>query len=298
MVGFAVVFYALTRGLWWHWRYWLWVALAALVAVGLVVPFFLPYARDSARRSALRPARSQMPTMVGGRLAGVARLARMGASVDAAAARIVERGALPGFLLTLVGLAGIVVVAARRSPEAITPTPRSIPDSPTARRPHETARALRPIGGIAFWISFGPKAGLYTLFYHYVPAFELLRAPARLASSSAWTWPWARRSCSHGSAGAAGRADLAAPRWPSPPCSPCRGRGRATADPRGRPPRGEQRLSHPGQRTQGRRGGVPLLLPPQRLAPAHAVHAVVDQRTGSRSSTATATTSRRTSATT
>jgi hypothetical protein len=32
---------------------------------------------------------------------------------------------------------------------------------------------------LAFWLSFGPFAGLYTLFFEVVPAFSLLRAPAR-----------------------------------------------------------------------------------------------------------------------
>ena len=32
---------------------------------------------------------------------------------------------------------------------------------------------------LAAWLSFGPDAGLYSLMYRYVPAFTLLRAPAR-----------------------------------------------------------------------------------------------------------------------
>ena len=32
---------------------------------------------------------------------------------------------------------------------------------------------------LALWSSFGPAAGLYTLLYHTVPVFSLLRAPAR-----------------------------------------------------------------------------------------------------------------------
>ena len=35
------------------------------------------------------------------------------------------------------------------------------------------------IAVLTFWLSFGPKAGLYTLFYEIVPAFSFLRAPAR-----------------------------------------------------------------------------------------------------------------------
>ena len=30
-----------------------------------------------------------------------------------------------------------------------------------------------------FWLTFGPKAGLYTLLYYTVPVFSFLRAPSR-----------------------------------------------------------------------------------------------------------------------
>jgi hypothetical protein len=35
------------------------------------------------------------------------------------------------------------------------------------------------IAFVALWSSFGPRAGLYTVLYHTVPVFSLLRAPAR-----------------------------------------------------------------------------------------------------------------------
>jgi hypothetical protein len=35
-------------------------------------------------------------------------------------------------------------------------------------------------GLLAFWLSFGPDAGLYTLFYDTVPVFSFLRAPGRI----------------------------------------------------------------------------------------------------------------------
>ena len=35
------------------------------------------------------------------------------------------------------------------------------------------------IAVISFWITFGPKAGLYSLLYQFVPVFTFLRAPAR-----------------------------------------------------------------------------------------------------------------------
>jgi hypothetical protein len=35
------------------------------------------------------------------------------------------------------------------------------------------------LGGVALWASFGPDAGLYTVLHKTVPAFSMLRAPAR-----------------------------------------------------------------------------------------------------------------------
>jgi hypothetical protein len=33
---------------------------------------------------------------------------------------------------------------------------------------------------LAFWISFGPAAGLYRILFHVIPVFSLLRAPSRI----------------------------------------------------------------------------------------------------------------------
>jgi hypothetical protein len=35
-------------------------------------------------------------------------------------------------------------------------------------------------GGLAFWISFGPAAGLYRVLFALIPVFSLLRAPSRI----------------------------------------------------------------------------------------------------------------------
>jgi hypothetical protein len=54
---------------------------------------------------------------------------------------------------------------------------RGAADVERSRR--ETAICYGLIGTTAFWLSFGPPAGLYSFFYRYVPLFTLLRAPAR-----------------------------------------------------------------------------------------------------------------------
>lgn len=179
MVGLAVLFYALARGLWRQWRYWLWVVVAAAVSVGLVAPFFLPYAeiqRDVGFAARTLDHAAHWSADWRAWLASPAWAHRWMLPLLGTWKEVL----FPGFLTTVLGLAGLVVVAARRSPEAITPTPRSIPVSSTAHRPRETAVLYGLIAVMAFWISFGPKAGLYTVLYHYVPAFELLRAPARV----------------------------------------------------------------------------------------------------------------------
>jgi hypothetical protein len=48
-----------------------------------------------------------------------------------------------------------------------------------SRRDRETALFYGSIGVLAFWISLGPRAGLYTLLYHVIPVFSFLRAPGR-----------------------------------------------------------------------------------------------------------------------
>ena len=35
-------------------------------------------------------------------------------------------------------------------------------------------------GVLAFWISFGPAAGLYRVLFAVIPVFSLLRAPSRI----------------------------------------------------------------------------------------------------------------------
>ena len=92
----------------------------------------------------------------------------------------------PGFVALGLGLTGIVLGAAslvvrlRRRGEGKIETA----GTPGAARRQgctfELAGFYTVLGGLAFWLSFGPKAGLYTLFYPYVPAVTLLRAPARI----------------------------------------------------------------------------------------------------------------------
>jgi hypothetical protein len=79
----------------------------------------------------------------------------------------------PGFLTTILGLAGIWVgLRARRNAAA--------PEVAISGRTREMTAFYTIVLGISFWTSFGPPAGLYTLLFHTIPVFSFLRAPARV----------------------------------------------------------------------------------------------------------------------
>lgn len=184
-VGLGTLYYAYSRGLWRARAYWIAIALGAIVSIGLVGPFFLPYIRVQKEL-------------------GFTRLLEDAAMYSAdwqawlASSAWAHRWMLPwlerwnevlfpGFLLTALGLAGVVLGTRRTSPgHAGTSAERRtsnaeglalFPLSPLYRR--ETTVFYALVGLIAFWGSFGPKAGLYTVLYHTIPVFTFLRAPGR-----------------------------------------------------------------------------------------------------------------------
>lgn len=185
-VGLGTLYYGVSRGLWRSARYWIAIGLGALVSVGLVVPFFLPYIRVQQEL-------------------GFTRLIEDAAMYSAdwqawlASSAWAHRWMLPwlerwnevlfpGFLLVALGLAGLVVGMRRagQAPPRDSVHPQvagpplladALPLSPTRRR--ETTMFYGLVGLIAFWASFGPKAGLYTVLYHTIPVFTFLRAPGR-----------------------------------------------------------------------------------------------------------------------
>ncbi|WP_396624985.1 hypothetical protein [Luteitalea sp.] len=203
-VGLGTLFFAVSRGLWRSRSYWTSIALGAVVSLALVGPFFLPYMRVQKEL-------------------GFTRLLEDAAMYSAdwqawlASSAWAHRWMLPwlgrwnevlfpGFLLTALGLAGLVV-GLRRSGEALSSGSRSVavghdrrsvmaglagpersrggepalpsgsPLDPPYRR--ETTTFYGLVGLIAFWASFGPKAYLYTALYYGIPIFTFLRAPGR-----------------------------------------------------------------------------------------------------------------------
>lgn len=169
MVGYSVLFFALRRRLWRVPGFWTAVAIAAAVAIAIVLPFFLPYLElqretgfarslDDARRYAATwqsylasPAHGHQPILA------VAR--RLGWRMSEVL--------FPGVLVIVLGAAG-VALSVRRQPE-----------QPDAQNDRETVMLYGSLGVIAFWASFGPSGGLYTVFHRAIPLFTFLRAPSR-----------------------------------------------------------------------------------------------------------------------
>ncbi len=190
-VGLGTLFYAYTRGLWRRPAYWVAIGVGAVVSIGLVAPFFVPYIRVQKEL-------------------GFTRLLEDAAMYSAdwrawlASSAWAHRWMLPwlerwnevlfpGFLLPVLALVGLWLglrktgprteAPARPTPDSRLPNPESrvphpeAPLSPSRRR--ETTVFYGVVALIAFWASFGPKAGLYTVLYYTVPVFTFLRAPGR-----------------------------------------------------------------------------------------------------------------------
>ncbi|HSC27577.1 MAG TPA: hypothetical protein VLD67_09895 [Vicinamibacterales bacterium] len=165
LVTYAMLFFAVARGLWRRPSWWLLGGLAAAVPVAMVLPFFLPFLRlggDGGFR-----------TLAEARLYSAGWRAYLASSAWAHTWMLVyiERWRevlFPGFVS--LALASTAVIAAFRQPNWLS---GAMPNS------RETVLFYAGLVLLAFWISLGPDAGLYALFYQIVPVFTLLRAPAR-----------------------------------------------------------------------------------------------------------------------
>jgi hypothetical protein len=157
MVGFAIAVVALTRGRWRDRAYWIAIATAAIVAIALVTPAFLPYIRLQ-RVSGFRR-----------ELTDAVRYSANWSDYLASAAYAYQwlRVRLPPW--TEVSFPGIVILALGISGAWI---------AGRSRR-HELLIVYGGLTVLAFWASFGPPGGLYSALYEVVPLFAWLRAPAR-----------------------------------------------------------------------------------------------------------------------
>jgi hypothetical protein len=168
MVGYGVLFFALRRRLWRVQQFWIALAVGAVVAGLIVLPFLLPYLElqeggfvrslDDARRYSATwqsylasPAHLHRPILMLARQLGW----RIGEVL------------FPGVLAIVLGTVGIAM-RWKRDPATV-----------TLRDDRETLMLYGSLGGLALWASFGPPAGLYTVLYRVVPLFTFLRAPSR-----------------------------------------------------------------------------------------------------------------------
>ena len=168
LVGLGVLVYAVAGGLWRDPRWWTWAVMAALVSGLTVLPAFLPYVE------------LQNETGFGRELDEARRYSANWRAYFASSAwahrwmhPLLERRwnevLFPGFLTLILGGYGMYAAFAPRqaAPED---------EGPLAR---VAAIFYLLVFLLALWVSFGPQAGLYSLLYHVIPVFSLLRAPAR-----------------------------------------------------------------------------------------------------------------------
>ena len=166
------VFYLVARGCWKEWKYYLWLAVAASIGIGLVLPFFMPFMALSAEAGPLRTLEEATGWSADWRayLASAGMAHRWMLPLLGSWREVL----FPGVLATILGLAGLGVGIAAARERAERPRKNGRPAE------SETALFYARLAGFSIWISLGPAAGLYSLLYQYVPVFSFLRAPARM----------------------------------------------------------------------------------------------------------------------
>jgi hypothetical protein len=167
MVGYVTLFLAFTRGLWRSARYWIAIAIGAVLSMLLVAPAFAHYLR------------LQDETGFGRSLEDAAPYSAYLRSYLASAAHahnwllpIIKdwnhEVLFPGFLAIALAIIGVVSALRKASTH-----------ESDELRERETVALYGTLGVLAFWASLGPRAGLYTLLFKTIPVFSLLRAPGR-----------------------------------------------------------------------------------------------------------------------
>jgi hypothetical protein len=157
LVAYAAFVVAAMRNLWRGGAYWRAIAAAAVVAIAIVGPAFLPYLalrRATGFERSLDESRS-FAANLSAYLASPAYWHAWMLRYLAPWREVL----FPGFIVTIFGVAGAWA----------------------ARRLHR-GEVVLVYGGatvLAMWASFGPAAGLYSVLYNAVPAFSLLRTPGR-----------------------------------------------------------------------------------------------------------------------
>ena len=152
LVALGSIMFAVSRASWKQPRYWMTVALAAAVCIGLTAPLFVPYLRMQNTTGFARPLDGSYSANIAAWLISSAWAHRWWAASLPTASEVL----FPGIMATVLGVWGAVIW-----------------------RHKDVAWFYITAAVIAFWTTFGPKAGLYTLFYYTIPVFSFLRAPSR-----------------------------------------------------------------------------------------------------------------------
>jgi hypothetical protein len=169
MVGYAVLFFAVRRRLWRAPQFWIAVAVAAVSSIVIVLPFFLPYVdlqRNSGFARTLDDARRYSASWLS-YLVSPAHAHRP----------LLSFARNMGWRISEVLFPGVLAIALGATGAAMSLRPQGT--DPQQARDRETVLLYGSLGLLAFWASFGPAAGLYTVMYRAVPLFTFLRAPSR-----------------------------------------------------------------------------------------------------------------------
>lgn len=163
MVGYGVLFFAISRSLLWSGAWWRGVALAAAIALAGTLPVLAPFIeiRDEGFGRTLEESAAFS--------ANISSYLASSAYAHASLRRAISSWPawnevmFPGFLSLALAIGG-GWVAVRSA----------------GGRMRETAVLYGTFGALACWASFGPAGGLYRVLFE-IPVFAFLRAPSRLA---------------------------------------------------------------------------------------------------------------------
>ena len=168
MVGYSVLFLALSRSLVRNAMWWASVAIAAVVAIAGVAPFFAPYLAIQQSEGFTRT------------LDDAVKYSANWSSYFASSA-YAHRWLLRSIAswprwneVMFPGMLAVVLATGALAAAAIGSRGSEAP------RERETIILYGSLGLLTFWASFGPAGGLYSLLYN-IPMFSFLRAPSRMA---------------------------------------------------------------------------------------------------------------------
>jgi hypothetical protein len=175
IVGLGTFYFAVVQGLWRVPRYWGALALGAAVSIGIVLPFFLPFLAVQQELGFTRTIDDAAMYSANWQawLTSAAWAHRWWFRWLTGSSEVL----FPGILTTLLGVVGLAIAMRARTRPASDRSDDA--DVAGSGRTRGVAGFYVLVGVLTLWSSFGPKAGLYTLFFHTIPVFSFLRAPGR-----------------------------------------------------------------------------------------------------------------------